>query len=258
MRRAEIRISATARAFTLIELLVVVAIIALLLAIFTPSISMVRDLAMAAVCKSNLHQLGTAMQAYVASHGYYPVGHTWNKTHYYPQCVITWAPQMRLHADDENIFWCPRGEAVAKWEPTYGTGQPAEFGYAAGESRLYSYSPFSYGYNNWGTWDFATKQLGLGSMAGYTDVGDPDWGPLLAHRVVAPWDMLAIGDSKVDYSWDAFIDHNQPPEWPYDPHMDKTQIVFCDGHVGQEFVIDLVDATNPYQRKRWNNDNQPH
>jgi len=50
--------------FSLIEVLVVVALIALLLAILLPSLSGARELARAAVCGSNLKQIGLAAAAY--------------------------------------------------------------------------------------------------------------------------------------------------------------------------------------------------
>ncbi len=65
------------KAFTLVELLVVVAILALLLAIVSPSLSRAKDLARAAVCGANLHAQGVALQLYVTRTGYYPGLCTW-------------------------------------------------------------------------------------------------------------------------------------------------------------------------------------
>ena len=52
------------RGFTLIELLVVIAIIALLMAILMPALERARNAAMAAICKSNLHQWGLIWMLY--------------------------------------------------------------------------------------------------------------------------------------------------------------------------------------------------
>ena len=56
------------KAFTLVELLVVVAILALLLALFLPGIERARRAAWAAVCRSNLRQIGQAMIAYAGDY----------------------------------------------------------------------------------------------------------------------------------------------------------------------------------------------
>src|SRR5690242_18716536 len=52
-------------AFTLIELLVVIAIIALLAALLLPLLGRTQESGRAAVCLSNLHQIGVALQMYV-------------------------------------------------------------------------------------------------------------------------------------------------------------------------------------------------
>jgi prepilin-type N-terminal cleavage/methylation domain-containing protein len=54
-----------ARAFTLIELLVVIAIIAVLLAILLPAMGKIKEMGREQVCKSNLRNVGIAVNMYL-------------------------------------------------------------------------------------------------------------------------------------------------------------------------------------------------
>ncbi|MBW8017730.1 MAG: DUF1559 domain-containing protein [Planctomycetes bacterium] len=58
------------KAFTLIELLVVIAIIALLLAILMPSLKKIKEVARSVVCRSNLKQIGIALETYETEYDY--------------------------------------------------------------------------------------------------------------------------------------------------------------------------------------------
>lgn len=101
-------------AFTLIELLVVVAIIALLIAILLPSLATARNRAKDTVCRSNLHQLGGALNYYTTDNrgnlpairdkdGNLSSANNNGPYHQYDQIYNFWE-----YYKDLRIFICPR------------------------------------------------------------------------------------------------------------------------------------------------------
>ena len=82
-------------AFTLIELLVVIAIIAILVALLLPAVQQARESARKTQCKSNLKQLGLALQNYHGSFSCFP-----------PAAVNGISGQARLlpYLDQTNVY----------------------------------------------------------------------------------------------------------------------------------------------------------
>jgi len=75
------RASRNRRGFTLVELLVVIFILGVLIALLLPAMSTVRESARKATCRSNLRQIGLALNSFEAAHSEYPpflIGRTGN------------------------------------------------------------------------------------------------------------------------------------------------------------------------------------
>jgi len=231
-------------AFTLIELLVVIAIIAILAALLLPVLSMGKEAAQSARCKSNLHQLGLALKLYTDEFQNYPSCAAMDAASggvysFWDEKILPFA------ANNRDLFLCPGEKSATIWtnNPKAPVRNPC------------------YGYNMAGSGRYPARgdSLGLdGGGAGGrwgTGLGLPE------ARVRVPSDMVAVADCKPisrqeDNDLDDFFPVNLLAELA-PRHNRGENVVFCDDHVEYAKHIVWLKKTAP-QRQKWNNDHQPH
>ena len=248
------------RAFTLIELLVVIAILALLAALLLPALARAKATAKSAACKSNLRQLGLALNMYVGDYDKYPGPRPTSdeaqmyglKTWLLPYLASGNLDATFISNDKDVVLKCP-----AKPPKTFDHTPP-------GWPPIVVYYD-GYGYNRFGAEHLMpdpTRNLGLGFFFTASSKGDAWDGMIHADHadiqfvsssgVRVPSDMLAFADVVL---WQRVI---SPETNSFsDVHRDGANGLFCDGHVEYHKEYRWIEAT-PSARQRWNNDNQAH
>jgi prepilin-type N-terminal cleavage/methylation domain-containing protein/prepilin-type processing-associated H-X9-DG protein len=254
--------------FTLIELLVVIAIIAILASMLLPSLANAKQAGQAARCRSNLREMGIALQLYVDQNNkHYPEGSplgttgspTWFDAMYRPLGGVsqwtnllyhcpTYLSRKNLVTPTTTLNVDGNGDADDDGDPL-GSYAYNDTGLTILEQPLLGLGPWTSGVSKHLTSESEVKTLSdLYAIADSRPGTYPRSSSAISSgglTIMQPW-LLSFrpgggGTSTVE----------GPP-----PHSQGYQIVFVDGHVSRVLRTDYLFP--PRTAQNWNNDDQPH
>ncbi|HEY3861758.1 MAG TPA: DUF1559 domain-containing protein [Verrucomicrobiae bacterium] len=277
--------------FTLIELLVVIGIIVILAALLLPALSRAKEQANSTTCKSNLRQIGIALEHYSSDFNAYPLflygnpnppAGTSPNVYWFedlePYSKAHWNTNVYAGKSDSagRIFLCPSYALSVGTVPAWPAGRDGWgiFG--------------SYGYNWIGVGlepasaGGSARCLGLGGNTGGS-MPTLDYPPTKASDVASPSQMVAVADANFitlapinNNSWAGcsdleFFEAAQymngasqqiiPTALADDRKRHdhgRRNVQFCDGHVESMAWPQLFNFHDDSVLCLWNNDHRPH
>jgi prepilin-type N-terminal cleavage/methylation domain-containing protein/prepilin-type processing-associated H-X9-DG protein len=250
--------------FTLIELLVVIAIIAVLASLLLPAASRAKGSAYSAKCKGNLRQFGLSLAMYVEDQDWYPPSHLQSaQAQQNSLTVVNWYDLLRPYFGNAiDLMNCPANSRSIFWKSWDKKEAPRTQDFNGWIGHSYGYNTIGVGRLTGG--GTIGEYLGFGEMEGI-----PDKGTVYSRKpaqIVAPAQMIAIGDSQGDFNNDMWLGlfaatpanlRFEFQSWPGKKHRAGANIVFADGHAEWDRQLDWI-KWDEEARRRWNFDHLPH
>lgn len=228
-------------AFTLIELLVVIAIIAILAAILFPVFAQAKMAAKKTAALSQIKQLGTAVQIYLADYD-----DTYSKAQYWDQGTAfidgfrMWSSELVIgpYTKNTQLLVSPGDNLKALDKAAF-----ASMTNATVRNKL---TPTSLMANAITPWSWGATIYGVANPLGLMPYGTEYWGgyqgAVSATAVPNPSEMVLLANGKdglIDKVWGCGAWNQQELDWCYGPASD----------VDQQYVLDLLilaTPTDPY------------
>lgn len=246
---------------TLVELLVVIAIVAVLAALLLRSLARGKATSQSAACNGNLRQLGISLQVFLSETHRYPVNmfqtqplSPANSDRFWLGTLVREGlsiSQPSTNFQRQGVWRCPS----AQWSTTMLNGND-----------LNQFTDYGYNddkFSGRGTLDSANKFGLQGHYVADTSLSPvSEWvfRPIAESEVIAPSDMMAIGDC---FDASALFFRRSAKSFEgfgniRTRHRGKANVVFCDSHVESPTLKFLLDDTSDTALARWNRDHQPH